>query len=308
MLAPEDSFAPGSLAPSQKEAMEAYRKQADQYDRHHAISGFEKYKDDQLLSNPGGDYYDLKEKRVVSHPRDQESFWGRVGKDFSDALGNIKNFFGNLLFGAKIHYRDENNQIQEGTQRGLLGSVIDFFKDFGSALSLGMWRPDGESEPRGFLKRAGFFLSKMKEAFLGDLVQGVTGSLIHMGEDLIFAGWNLLESIPDATIGNFHGGRKLTTALFDNVQVAMDYFTDILPTGEAWQRVHSSNLKKLKVPVLYNMKMPEHYTEDNRWQYVRNAPFRKTIETLGAVVADVLTLKIFGHLKVLSEKRNEEES
>ena len=37
---------------------------------------------------------------------DQKSLAGRIGKDISDAVENIKNFFGNLLFGSKIHYRD----------------------------------------------------------------------------------------------------------------------------------------------------------------------------------------------------------
>ena len=52
----------------------AYQKEM----RHNApqMSDWQKYKDDQLLSNPGGDGYYLKEKRVISDPEDQESFWG----------------------------------------------------------------------------------------------------------------------------------------------------------------------------------------------------------------------------------------
>ncbi|MBW2032904.1 MAG: hypothetical protein JRI94_04825 [Deltaproteobacteria bacterium] len=290
---------------SKTEAIAAYQKQANQSNQ---TSGWQKYKDDQLLSNPGGDHYYLGRKEVVSKPKDQESFWGRIKKDLSDCFSNVKNFFKNLFSGAKKLYRDENNQIQETKQRGLLGSVVDFFKDLGSALSFGTWRPDGEKAPQGFFKRIGFFFSKMKEAIFGDLVQGVAGSVIHMGEDLVLAGWNLVEVIPDATIGNFEDGRKLTTTIFDNGQVVIDYLTDILPTGEAWLRVHASklcSLKDPKPPIFYNINMPEHYTGDARWRYVRNTPFRKTIETIGSLLADIVTIKLFGDARGSSEERHE---
>ena len=292
---------------SAMDAKAAYKRQENQCVEPAKISSLQKYKDDQLLSNPGGDNYYLEQKRVVSHPRDQESFWGRIGKDISDALGNVKNFFHNLLFGAKIRYRDENNQIQEANQRGLVGSVVDFFKDLGSALSFGAWRPDGEEEPQGFVKRVCFFFSKMKEAVFGDLVLGVTGSVIRMGEDIIFAGWNLIETIPDAIIGNFQKGKKLTTTIFDNGQVVLDYLTDILPFGEAWCRVHSPNLKELKPPLIYNMNMPEHFKEDIRWRYVRNTPFRKTIETIGSLLSYIIPIKIFGDVKLFGEERHQKD-
>lgn len=299
---PHRPLGPASVEPLRTDGIRAYQKQGS---TEQVSTGFTsdvaKYKDDQLLSNPGGDHYYLEEKKVVHDPKEQESFWGRVGKDLSDTFGNVKNFFKNTFFGAKVHYRDENNQIQEAQQKGLLGSVVEFFKDFGSALSFGLWRPDGESEPQGFVKRAGFFFSKMQEAFFGDLVQGVSGSAIRMGEDLLFAGWNLVESIPDATIGNFKAGRKLTTALFDNGQVVLDYLTDILPSGEAWVRVHSPNIKDLKLPVLNNIKMPEHQTEDSRWKFVRNTSFRKAIETVGSLLTDILTFKFLGQTKLLGE-------
>jgi hypothetical protein len=148
----------------------------------------------------------------------------------------------------------------------------------------------------------------MKEAIIGDLVQGVSGSVIHMGEDLALAGWNLVEVLPDATIGNFQEGRKLTTTIFDNGQVAIDYVTDILPMGEAWLRVHASklcNLKDPKLPILYNMNMPEHFTGDVRWRYIRNTPFRKTIETIGSLLADIVAVKIINDAKSTSEERHE---
>ena len=169
-------------------------------------------------------------------------------------------------------------------------------------MSFGLWRPNGEKEPRGFLERIGYFFTNVKQAVFGDLVQGAGRSLIHVGEDLLFAGWNLIEVIPDATVGNFHKGRKLITKLFDNGQVVLDYIADILPFGDAWQRVHATNLKELKPPIVSNLKMPEHYSEDERWRYVRNTPFRKTIETIGSLLSDFMTLKILGHTKLFSEK------
>ncbi|MFH1490537.1 MAG: hypothetical protein ABII06_16640, partial [Pseudomonadota bacterium] len=210
------------------------------------------------------------------------------------------------LFGAKTHYRDENNEIQETQKRGFIGSLVDFVKDLGSALSFGAWRPDGEEEPRGFGRRIGFFFSKVKEAVFGDLIQGVSGSVIDMGEDLLFAGWNFAETLPDATLGNFEAGRKATTAVFDNGQVVMDYLTDILPSGEAWARVHSpdlKDLKKMELPIYHNIRRPERTTGDDRWQFIRNTPFRKTIETVGSLMMDILSLDVLGQIRLFSDEK-----
>jgi hypothetical protein len=76
------------------------------------MSGFQKYKDDQLLRNPGGRDYCLDEKRVVEHSS-RQSVWGLIGKDFSDSFGNIRNFFGNLFLGSPFLYRDERNDVKE---------------------------------------------------------------------------------------------------------------------------------------------------------------------------------------------------
>ncbi len=294
-----------AVAPSPKAASGAYEKHLPEAGPTGGVlSDVAKYKDDQLLSNPGGDHYDLDRKRVVDDTSGQRSFWGRVGKDLKDAFANAKNFFGNLLFGSKMHYRDENGQIQETRQRGLVGSVVDFFQDLGSALSFGAYRPDGEDAPEGFGERIGFFFSKLKEAIFGDLVQGVAGSVVHMAEDLLFAGWNLVETVPDATIGNFEAGRKATTAVFDNGQVALDYLTDIIPGGEASIRVHSPDLKNRKAPVWNNLSMPERNPDDVRWKFVRNTPFRKAIETVGSIAFDILSLKFLGDLHVFGEERN----
>jgi hypothetical protein len=312
-LPPLDRIAFGSRAAAQapeaprtaKSVAGAYGKQAPAAPPSDPLSDAAKYKDEQLLSNPGGDHYDLEKNRHEADPAWQKSFWGRVGKDLKDAVGNIRNFFGNLLYGAKIHYRDENGQVQEARQRGLLGSVKDFFLDLGSALSFGAWRPDGEAAPQGLGERVGFFFSKLKEAVFGDLIQGATGSVVRMGEDLLLAGWNLAETVPDATIGHFEAGRKATTAVFDNGQVAIDYLTDVLPGGEASVRVHSSDLENLEAPLLHNLNTPERNADDPRWKYVRNTPFRKALETAGSVVFDVLTLKFLGDLHVIGEDRNQ---
>ncbi len=267
-------------------------------------SDLAKYKDDQLLSNPGGDHYDLDNKQYVADPPEQKSFLGRIGKDIQDAFSNLKNFVGDLLYGSTMHYRDENGEIQETRKRGLVGSVVDFFQDLGSALSFGAWRPDGEEAPKTLGDRVGFFFSKLKEAVFGDLVQGVAGSAVNMGEDLLLAGWNLVEVVPDATIGNFEAGRKATTAVFDSGQVAIDYLTDILPGGEASIRVHSPDFAKRRFPVLNNISMPERNTDDERWKYVRNTPFRKAIETAGSLVFDILTLRFLGDFHFFGEKKD----
>ena len=280
-------------------------KGAKAYNEIEKMSGPKKYAEDQLLSSPGGDHYYLDQKRIDHDPVDQSDFLGRVGKDISDAFSNVKKFFKDMFFGSKVLYKDQNDLIQEAEQRGAAGSVVDFFKDLGSALSFGAWRPDNEEEPQGFVKRCGFFFSKMKEAVMGDIVQGVSGSIVRMGEDLLFAGWNFVEAIPDATIGQFEKGKKLTTAFFDTGQVVMDYLTDIMPSGEAWVRVHSMSFKDFKLPVLNNIGKPESDSQDSRWQFVRNTPFRKTIETIGSLATDILTLKILGDIKSSSEKRNQ---
>ncbi|NLI32458.1 MAG: hypothetical protein GX422_06700, partial [Deltaproteobacteria bacterium] len=114
------------------------------------------------------------------------------------------------------------------------------------------------------------------------------------GKNLLLAGWNLIEVIPDATIGGFDSGRKLTTSVFDNGQVLVEYLTDVVPTGDAWFRVHASSLEKLKPPVLYNLSLPERYPQDIRWQTIRNTRFRKTIETIGALLADAAAMALAG--------------
>ena len=285
---PNISSAPVSSIPESK-ARDAYNKQnapksVDQ------MSGYEKYKDDQLLRNPGGKQYDLEKKEVSTDNKEKKSFLSRLKKDFSDVFGNIKNAFSNLIFGQKIRYRDENGSIQEARQKGLLSSCVSFVKNVASFLTFGAYHPDSEEGPKGFGQRILYSFSKLKDAVMKDAVGGTTQSVNHLGKNLILAGWNLVEVLPDATIGNFDAGRKATATIFDNGQVAVEYLTDIIPTGDAWLRVHAASLKELKAPVVYNLKMPEHYKGDVRWQYVRNTPFRKKIETVGALLADALSI------------------
>lgn len=294
--------APSLASTAPKAASEAYKRHADASPLEATpLGSLEKYRDDQLLSNPGGDHYDLKEMRMDPTLADQGDFAGRVGKDLRDAFGNVRDFFRNLSFGASFHYRGGQGRISRARHRGLLGCVADFFKDAGSALSLGLWRPDGEDRPRGVFGRLGFAFSKMKEAVCADLLHGVGSTVVHLAENAVFAGLNLLEAVPDATLGNCSAGRRLTTALFDNGQVLLDYLTDVLPFGEAWIRVHSADLKSPTPPVLCNTAKPEKYEGDRRWQYVRNTPFRKTIETIGALVTDVLTLKVLGRMELFAD-------
>jgi hypothetical protein len=293
-----------------RKAAAAYQKQAElqapaekpaQVELADHLSGFQKYKDDQLLRNPGGDHYDLEHKRVDADPPQRKSFLGRISKNLSDSFGNLKNMFSNLLFGAKICYRDQNNEIREANRKGLVGSVGDFFKDLGTAFSFGHWRPDGSPEPKGFLEHVGFFVSHLKKAFSKDLFDGVGGSVNHMAANLALAGWNLIQVVPDATLGNLDAGRKLTTTIFDNGQVAVEYLTDILPGGDAWLRVHAPSFKDRKFPIVYNLGLPEHFSGDVRWQYIRNTPFRKSIETIGSLLADVASALTIGPVRLFSD-------
>jgi hypothetical protein len=267
------------------------------------ISDIEKYKEDQLLSNPGGDNYYLDQKRIDNTPDLHSSFIKRVGKDLSDAFQNIRNFFQDLLFGSTICHRAPDGSIKQHKRRGLLSAIGDFFKDLGSALTFGAWRPDGDPEPKGFFNRIKFFFSKVKEAIFGDLVQGIGQSIVHMGEDILFSVLNLLEVIPDATIGNLKAGRRIITTVFDNAQVVLDYLTDIVPFGDAWIRVHS--MKGKRPPILYNLTLPEHFQRDERWSYIRNTPFRKAIETVGSLFSDLLLLKLIGNTKLISNDHHE---
>jgi hypothetical protein len=256
------------------------------------------------LKNPGGDFYDLENRLVKPARADHDTFAERIGKDLAHAWGNIKNFFKNMVTGADRCYRDKQDTIASVRQTGLVKTVGDFFKNMASALSFGAYRPDGEPECEGIAERLQFSFGKAKSAVLGNLLQGTSNSLVHMGENLALAGWNLIEVAPDATIGNLEKGRHITTKIFDNGQVAIEYLTDILPGGDAWLRVHAANLKggREGLPVLYNLGLPERLQDDARWQTVRNTPLRKAIETIGSLVADVVAAKMVTECKLFSHE------
>lgn len=290
--------------PSPEQAAAAYR-QADSLKKGGFLGDMAKYKDDQLLRNPGGDAYNLQAGTVAEDLEQHRSFSHRIGKDLSDSWDNCKRFLQNLTFGSETAYRDSSGQVRTTRRKGLLGTLGDFLKNTASALSFGLYTPQGESKPSGLMERVLHFVKKSKQALFGDLVQGVPASINRMGKNLVLAGWNLVEVLPDATIGHFDAGRKLTTTVFDNGQVVAEYLTDVIPSGEAWMRVHSASLAGLKPPILYNLSKPEHSLEDARWETVRNTPFRKTIETLGALLADAAFIGLIG--QTLSNGHNRED-
>ncbi|SPF34952.1 conserved hypothetical protein [Syntrophobacter sp. SbD1] len=301
LLTPEPLKAP---SPSGVTAAAAYRKAVEQQATPAQMSGLQMYKDDQLLRNPGGRNYYLDEKKVVENSNKQP-VGALISKDFSAVVGNIKNFFGNMFLGTTVLHRNERNEITQGSQRGLLRTIGDFCKDLGSALSLGAWHPDSAVAPHGLKNRFLYSVSKLKDAFFGDILTGVPSSVNHMGKNLILSGLHLAEVLPDALTGGFEPGQKVTTAIFDNGHVALEYLTDIIPSGDAWLRVHASNWKELKPPVLYNLKMPEYCKGDVRWENVRNTPFRKSIETIGALITDALAIGFAGQTGISSNRRNQ---
>lgn len=262
------------------------------------------YKADQLLSNPGAKkiYFSSEDTAHVS-TRNME--WEvRIGKDLEDALLNIKNFFLNGINGADKYYRAENGKIkQTKSSPGFLHSLINFMKDIGSALSMGIWRPDGENAQNGVADSLLFCASKLKEAMGGDLLGGMAGSVIQMGEDLALAGWNLMEAVPDMLFGHFETGGTIIDTIFDNGQVAVDYITDVLPGGEAWMRVHAADITDGKFPILYNLKMPANVPHDVRWKTIHNTPFRKSIETIGSLLADAAMIYMISQGITSSDNR-----
>jgi hypothetical protein len=265
------------------------------------------YKEEQLLVHPGGDDMDLGAANPKAISVNHENFLQRVGKDLKDSVANVGNFFRDLLSGAEYRYVDEVGEVQTARRKGVLGNIVEFFKDAASGLSLGYYRPDGEPEPAGPLKRLRFLFKKLLgEGVIDDLVFGVPSSAVNLMDDVALGLWNLIEVVPDASIGNLPEGQRIVTALFDDGQVLIDYLTDCLPTSEAWMRVHALRLDKgtFMPPVIYNIKLPERFSLDPRWRAVRNTPFRKTIETIGSLLADVWLGKLTSHAVRTSKRRS----
>ena len=244
---------------------------------------FKKYKEDQLLSKPGGDNFTTKNDNSVV----QSKFTKRVGKDLKDAGENFKNIFKDIGTGATIKYVDKDGNIKEGKKVGFAGTIVNFFQDMASGITFGKYTPEGEDAPDNALEATKHFFKKIVvDALFKDAVVGIPRSAIHVGEDAVFACINLAETIPDATIGNCKVGQMVTAEFFDDTQVFIDFVTDVIPTGEAGSRTHAFTFKKgLKgLPVVYNITSPEQGVDDENWKYVRNTPLRKTIESVATFI------------------------
>ncbi len=252
-----------------------------------------RYKEDQLLANPGGDHYHTdRAENVIAKPNGPAGFVERIGKDLKDAGRNFLNLAKNFLSGAEYKYRDARGTLQTGRHQGLIGTLGKFFQNLASGLSFGAYVPEGETAPEGLWDRAKYSFKKIfGEALLNNLIAGVPRAVGHMVKDGALGVLNLIEVIPDATIGNLPEGEKLVTETFDNAQVALSYAMDILPYGDAWVRVHSPGSADggLGVPILYNLNSPAKGLKDSNWARVSNTPFRKFIETAGSVVTSALT-------------------
>ena len=263
-------------------------KNVDPHSRSSLIEQYKIYKEDQLMSNPGGDsFFISRVSGVIDNGYDHSRISKRVGKDLADAGNNLLNAVKDLGIGAKFKYVDKHGDVKEGRKIGFAGTVANFFKDITSGLTFGLYSPYGEVKPQGGVARVKHLFKKIfKDALVGDIVKGVPGSVNNIGEDVMFAGLNAVEAVTDATIGNFKAGRKATTAIFDNTQVAMDFITDVLPGGEASIRARSFKLAKgLKgLPIINNITSPEKKDDEKEWKYVRNTSFRKVLETIPSLI------------------------
>lgn len=248
-----------------------------------------KYKEDQLLASPGGDHYFLdRTSQVIDREYDHSQLTNRVGKDLKDAFQNFLNVFRDLGPGSTHKYLDRNGEIQESRDRGVLSHLKGFSKEVEGAL-----KPEGSFSLAGIPAQVGGFFKRLFFDAIGkELIAGVSHSAINVAKDFALAGLNLAEVVPDATLGNTEIGRKVTTELFDDVQVIVSYGTDVLPTKDAWERVHASGSSDdgRNLPLLYNLKTPEQELRDPRWREVRNTPFRKVIETVGALASRLSVL------------------
>ena len=255
-----------------------------------------RYKEDQLLANPGGDHYHTdRTKNVIVKPDGPSGFIQRVGKDLKDAGRNFLNMIENFLAGAEYKYRAADGSIGSGRHSGLLGTVGKFFRNLASGLSFGAYIPEGETVPVGAWGRTKHFFKKVfGEALVNNLVAGAPRAVGHMLKDGALGVLNLAEAVADATIGSLPKGERLVTKTFDNAQVLLSYVMDILPYGDAWSRVLSpgSADQGLALPLVYNLNSPVTGIQDSNWVRVRNTPFRKAIETAGSVMTSALSFLI----------------
>ncbi|MDX9702455.1 MAG: hypothetical protein RBU23_05345 [Candidatus Auribacterota bacterium] len=264
------------------------------------------YKQDQLFNIPGGDFYFLKPDGSMEYnpEYDHSDFGNRVGKDLQDAAANLKYAFDNLGEGAKYTYIDKEGRMQTAQKTGLLKTLGNFVKNVFDGLNFG--KNETENPPESAIQKIGYAGKKVfLDGFVKNIILGIPQAMLNAGENLFAATLNAMEAVPDATIGTTDIGRKLTTTVFDNAQVTLSYITDVMPTGEAWLRVHAAGSKDdgFRLPYLYNIKTPQQGLEDMRWAHVRNTPFRKVIETVGCIFSDMLTFHGLPILSLESEVR-----
>ena len=247
------------------------------------------YKQEQLRLHPGGDYVNWNGEDLKSDAVENKNIFERIKKDCMDGLVNLGNFFKDFLWGSDRKFVGDAGQVKTSHTIGLLGKLVLSFKDLVSGFSFGKYFSDDKPAPQGVIDRAVFSVKKLFQGvILNDIVYGIPSSTINMLDDAALGVWNLMEVVPEATLGNIPDGHTLVTTIFDSGQVAIDYITDCLPTGEAWMRVHGFQVNGGEVapPVLFNLTLPERYADDSRWSTIQNTPFRKTIETIGSLLAD----------------------
>ncbi len=255
---------------------------------HSFMEQMKTYKEDQLLSNPGGDsiFVDA-DGKVVNKGLEQNGFMERVGKDIKDAKGNLVNMLKDASYGSKFFYKGQDGGIKEGQKVGLVKTLENFFKDLFSGLSLSAYTPESENKPSGAPETAKHSLKKIfVDAVYNDAVVGIPRGLVQIVEDAALACLNLTEAIPDATVGNTKTGEIVTTKVFDDTQVALDFVADVLPGGNGRGRVYAFKFDKgLKgLPLIHNLTTPEQGTDEADFKYVRNTSFRKTIETISSII------------------------
>ena len=126
------------------------------------IEQYRTYKEDQLMSSPGGDNFFLKKTSdVIDKNYDHSSFAKRIGKDLSDAGNNLLNAVKDLGIGAKMKYIDKHGNINEVRKVGVAGTVVNFFKNVASGLSFGLYSQEGEVKPQGVIGKIKHLFKKI---------------------------------------------------------------------------------------------------------------------------------------------------
>jgi hypothetical protein len=78
---------------------------------------------------------------------------------------------------------------------GFGGTMVNFFKDMASGITLGKYTPKGENAPENALEAAKHFFKKIfVDALIKDVVVGVPRSAINVGENAVFTCINLAET------------------------------------------------------------------------------------------------------------------